>query len=932
MPVRLNFTIAALLFVLLASPVFGGDVEVLSGAARAELNLCISAMKTIAERYQADGEAEITPAKGLEARLIRAASRNSDSVLKRMLRQYHGLNLFEMRITGSLGDHPELANVPRSLLEKLEREATQEGLEISLSRVGGTYFRIEKGKPILVLSPYLTEPPVMHEYQHFLDWKKLKNDLIAKGNSNSRAAQIAGDAFQSPEHIFITESRAKNAELQRSLAILSDANEKNETTFPLVFPYGQRSLPLDKYIRPEDLLAHSAYPYLEQLKAIFHLKKDSKGLKWKFWSLPVTRSKFNQRMDEMAKNSSQEMANQAVSLRKMLVEEALRLAKEATDRGQEQDATEHRATASKLQSASLADLVFQAHDLHANLGPQSEAFREFVERSLFDAETKATQATPNSKVPNEAQEEIKSVLKRIAENEYGNGGFFGGRNNTRIGREYDHQGPVIHESGYAQLDVEALGFNSSRNLQGPNEANVSARRVLSYLHAPITDAKEVRSRQQAVRELADENGLLYNRVKATFDSDKSKSWRKRLFPDGCAPKADNEFQGRRWEYYDYKNILTPRFADRFSQKRLRDAKARFEHFIQPVQSFLREVQSMRTILEGTTSPRLQQLKWVLDSCCNAGHPNQVVNEVNGILKPGDLIGNYKVWLEFKDSKSLALIEEAYAEVAMLFDIARNAREHGWKTFPTILDRDPAIGPVLNVTDLHNVRAQTNSPQGSVPNSIQINSSDGKHLIITGPNAQGKSTLQRTLSQLAILAQLGSPVPASAAEQTPLTILVYVHPSDSPKDQRSLFMAEGKALMTQIYDKAKSDPFTLSIMDEILPGTISEIREDVESEFLKELEKTGGLSVTATHNWGTTALGPDGTSTPTSSRPKTNGDSATPGQFRNFHVDWYHLKPGPASDLGAMYEGAITALRKVGWPEPLLESIRVRGKERERSQK
>src|SRR4030095_15963327 len=50
----------------------------------------------------------------------------------------------------------------------------------------------------------------------------------------------------------------------------------------------------------------------------------------------------------------------------------------------------------------------------------------------------------------------------------------------------------------------------------------------------------------------------------------------------------------------------------------------------------------------------------------------------------------------------------------------------------------------------------------VPNSIYMNNSTDRLLIITGPNMGGKSTLLRQTAIIALLAQMGSFVPAERA--------------------------------------------------------------------------------------------------------------------------------------------------------------------------
>ena len=243
---------------------------------------------------------------------------------------------------------------------------------------------------------------------------------------------------------------------------------------------------------------------------------------------------------------------------------------------------------------------------------------------------------------------------------------------------------------------------------------------------------------------------------------------------------------------------------------------------------------------------------------------------------------------------------------MYVDIANNALKKGWATFPTILD--PEHGPILRIHELHSPLVLAQSPKESVPNSIRFDPENGRQVIITGPNAQGKSTLIRAVAQEIVATSLGSPVSAKEATQTPLTLVPYVHPTDKPDAGLSLFVAESQALKEQVLNRAQENPYSLVILDEIWPGTISEIRTNVESALLEELNELGVASITATHNWGTTSLG-----------------VAQSQFYQNLHVDKFKVLPGAASDLDLMYQGAADALKKAGWSDGFVDKVMRRAK-------
>lgn len=104
--------------------------------------------------------------------------------------------------------------------------------------------------------------------------------------------------------------------------------------------------------------------------------------------------------------------------------------------------------------------------------------------------------------------------------------------------------------------------------------------------------------------------------------------------------------------------------------------------------------------------------------------------------------------------------------------------------------------------------------GFVPNTIIL--SGGECLLLTGPNMAGKSTLMRQVALIALMAQIGSFVPAQAAE-LPLfeRIFTRLGASDALNEGLSTFMVE----MTETAQIMKNvNKGSLVIMDEIGRGT------------------------------------------------------------------------------------------------------------------
>src|SRR6266403_291481 len=104
----------------------------------------------------------------------------------------------------------------------------------------------------------------------------------------------------------------------------------------------------------------------------------------------------------------------------------------------------------------------------------------------------------------------------------------------------------------------------------------------------------------------------------------------------------------------------------------------------------------------------------------------------------------------------------------------------------------------------------------VPNSVYLNNSTDRLLIITGPNMGGKSTVLRQTALICILAQMGSFVPAEKV-RLPLLDRVWtrVGASDDLSRGRSTFMVEMTETAAILHS---ATPRSLVLLDEIGRGT------------------------------------------------------------------------------------------------------------------
>ena len=104
----------------------------------------------------------------------------------------------------------------------------------------------------------------------------------------------------------------------------------------------------------------------------------------------------------------------------------------------------------------------------------------------------------------------------------------------------------------------------------------------------------------------------------------------------------------------------------------------------------------------------------------------------------------------------------------------------------------------------------------VPNNVNLNNTDERMIIITGPNMAGKSTYMRQVALLVLMTQMGSFIPARQASICPVDkIFTRVGASDDLATGQSTFMVEMNEV-AQILRYATKN--SLIILDEVGRGT------------------------------------------------------------------------------------------------------------------
>lgn len=145
------------------------------------------------------------------------------------------------------------------------------------------------------------------------------------------------------------------------------------------------------------------------------------------------------------------------------------------------------------------------------------------------------------------------------------------------------------------------------------------------------------------------------------------------------------------------------------------------------------------------------------------------------------------------------------------------------SFAEVADRDSYCMPVVDngdeiqVIDGRHPVVEKMLDEGSfVPNDVNLDMSDNRLAIITGPNMAGKSTYMRQTALIVLMAQIGSFVPAGSAKIGVVDrIFTRVGASDDLAAGQSTFMVEMSEMSNILLNATNK---SLLILDEIGRGT------------------------------------------------------------------------------------------------------------------
>ena len=195
--------------------------------------------------------------------------------------------------------------------------------------------------------------------------------------------------------------------------------------------------------------------------------------------------------------------------------------------------------------------------------------------------------------------------------------------------------------------------------------------------------------------------------------------------------------------------------------------------------------------------------------------------------------------------TLQAIARAVAQLDLLAGFADTALKYDWCR-PEFVDagRHPVVEGEIAAN-------AGNSAETFIANDLRLDE-NRRLLLITGPNMGGKSTYMRQAALIALLAHIGSYVPASRAVLGPLDrIFTRIGASDDLASGRSTFMVEMTEAAAILHH---ATPQSLVLMDEIGRGTSTFDGMALAFAILRHLiEKNRCLTLFATHYFELTRL-------------------------------------------------------------------------------
>ena len=193
---------------------------------------------------------------------------------------------------------------------------------------------------------------------------------------------------------------------------------------------------------------------------------------------------------------------------------------------------------------------------------------------------------------------------------------------------------------------------------------------------------------------------------------------------------------------------------------------------------------------------------------------------------------------------------------------------------------------------------------AVPNDILI-IPPNRTLLITGPNAGGKTVLLKTVGLLALMVRAGFALPVAEGSNLPCFDRIFsdIGDSQSLEENRSTFSGHLQRIVELL---VSLEDTSLALLDEILIGTDPQEGSTLAQAILEYLSGTGAFSLATTHYLSLKAL----------AARQSGIQNAALGFDPGTLEPTYRITPGVPGSSNALYIAG-----RLGLPTPILERAR-----------
>lgn len=163
--------------------------------------------------------------------------------------------------------------------------------------------------------------------------------------------------------------------------------------------------------------------------------------------------------------------------------------------------------------------------------------------------------------------------------------------------------------------------------------------------------------------------------------------------------------------------------------------------------------------------------------------------------------------------------------------------------PNLIE-SPAVIKIVNGYNPSLLLHNRNKNKPTVPLTIELNRHH-RIMVVSGPNAGGKSVAMKTVGLLVMMLQSGIPIPVAPDSSFGVIQSIFGDIGDAQSIENELSTYSSRLLRMKVVLR-KMDKKSLILIDEFGSGSDPELGSAIAMVFLEEIQKAGSLAVITTH--------------------------------------------------------------------------------------